>query len=134
MITKLPSCFHTHILDTFNSIFQNQTFPPSWHEFLVFLLPKSTPGKFRPITLASCMLKLMEKLIITRLSWWVEANNILPSTQFGFRKGKSCAFLAILTTEIITGFAKNRSTTCIFLDIKGAFDNVIPSKLIHTLT
>ena len=73
--------------------------------FLVMFDPKSSPGKFRLISLASCMLNLMEKLIHSRLNFFLESYNILSNSQFGFRKGLSCTDnLAILATEIWSSF------------------------------
>lgn len=105
-------------------------YPAAWKQFLVFLLPKPGSNKFRPISLASCLLRLCEKLISLRLNWWLETNHILPKAQFGFRKNEYCADnLSILTSEIYTGFTKKQFTSCVSLDIKGAFDNVDPSVL-----
>lgn len=122
------------VLDTFNRLLQAGLFPESWREFLVFFIPKSIPGKFRPISLASCLLKLFERLIHARLLQWLESNSILAPSQFGFRKSKSCQDnLAILTTKIYNGFAKQQYTSCIFVDVSSAFDNVDPGTLISCL-
>ena len=56
------------LLLIYNQICQSGTFPSSWNNFLILFIPKSTPGKFRPISLASCLFKLMEKLIHNRLN------------------------------------------------------------------
>ncbi|KMQ85763.1 pol-like protein, partial [Lasius niger] len=94
----------------------------------------SVPGKFRPISLISCSLKIMEKLILLRLDWWIEHNHKLPSSQYGFRKFRSCQDnLSILTTEINTSFVRRKVTACLFLDLSNAFDDVIPSILISDL-
>lgn len=94
----------------------------------MFLLPKDQPGKFRPIALASCLLKLCERLITNRLTWWLERGRILPADQYGFRILRSCADnLAIIATEAFTAVAQKQFAPCIFLDVKGAFDNVDPN-------
>ena len=59
---------------------------------------------------------------------------MLPKNQFGFRKNKSCLDnLTILTNDIQKSFFKNESLIALFLDIKGAFDNVIPDLLLADL-
>ena len=64
-------------------------------------------------------------MVHRRLTWWIERYQILPQFQFGFRKRKSCLNnLSILTSTIYSGFLANAFTVVIFLDIKGAFDNV----------
>lgn len=80
------------------------------------------------------MFKLIEKLIYNRLSWYLEHNSILSPTQFGFRKGKSCADnLSLITTEIWKGFVEGEVTAGLFLDLKGAFPSVVPNILMEDL-
>lgn len=133
MISSLP-VEYLQILQIYNEILNKGLFPPSWHHSLVFLISKSTLGKYRPISLTSCLLKVLEKLILIRLNWWIESSGTLPSTQFGFRKKRSCSDnLGILATEIYNGFVSRQQTVCLFLDIREAFDNVIPNILISNL-
>lgn len=134
IILELPTESRLVLLDIFNNILSSGTFPSSWNNFLIFFIPKSAPGKFRPIALASCMLKLMEKLIFNRLSWFLEHHLHLSPSQFGFRKSKSCADnLAIISTEIFTGFTQGEVTAGLFLDLKGAFPSVVPQILTKDL-
>lgn len=46
--------------------------------------------KIRPITLASCALKIMERMVNNRLIWIAEKEKWLDKIQNGFRGGKSC--------------------------------------------
>lgn len=125
IISNLPISILNPLLDTFNNLLAAGEFPDAWREFLVFFIPKSTAGKFRPISLASCLLKLLESLIQTRLIQWLESHTMLSASQFGFRKSKSCLDnLSILTSEIYNVFASQQYTACIFVDVAGAFDNV----------
>ena len=104
----------------------------SGKNFFVFFIPKSVPGKSRPISLASCFLKLMERHF--RMVQWLEKQGLRPAAQFGFRKSRWCCDnLSILTTEIYTGFVENEYTSSTFLDISSAFDNVDPNILAHDL-
>ena len=76
----------------------------------------------------------MEKLIHSRLNFFLKSSNILSNSQFGFRRGRSCADnLAILATEIWSGFVAGEVTAGLFLDLKGAFPSVIPQILIEDL-
>jgi Reverse transcriptase (RNA-dependent DNA polymerase) len=66
------------------------------------------------------------KMLCTRFDFWAEQNLALSPTQFGFRKGKGTRdCLAILTTSINTSFEKKEQTVAAFLDISGAYDNVL---------
>lgn len=75
--------------------------------------------------MAQCALKLVERLVLNRLNWWMESEDLLPISQFGFRKGKSCLDnLAILHTHLHREFEHNKNIATLFLDIQGAYDNV----------
>lgn len=101
-----------------------------WKKFLITLIPKGCSNKFRPISLAPCILKINEKMINTRLHYYVEKNNFIPDTQNGFRKSKSCLHaLAYVITDIYTAMNNNHYVLCILIDIKAAFDNVCPITL-----
>jgi len=85
---------------------------------------------FRPIALSSCVLKLLEKLIKSRLDRVVELDLLLPS-QFGFCKGRSCDdCFALLMLEVYRGFINHNPMGALFLDIKGPYDNVKPNILL----
>ena len=104
--------------------------PDDWYEYVV--VPILKPGKpenihtsYRPIALASCILKTYERLIKNRIEHWMEKNNKFPQSQYGFRKSTSTQeVIGNLITDIQLGFTNNESTTTIFLDIQGAYDNV----------
>lgn len=73
-------------------------------------------------------------MILYHLGWWVESSLALLPFQFGFRKRASCLDnLSILTTEIHHGFITKQATSCLFLDVQGTFDNVVPSILTFQL-
>lgn len=88
----------------------------------------------QPISLAQATLKILEKMLWYRLYWWIEFHHILPNSQFGFRKDKSCADnLAILSANIKRNQLKRRDTAAVFLDIRGAYDNVLCDVLVQKL-
>ncbi|TGZ47961.1 hypothetical protein DBV15_10259, partial [Temnothorax longispinosus] len=133
-IKTLPEKFETHLLDIYNRIISRGTFPSSWTESLVVFIPKPNSNGVRPISLLSCLLKILEKCVYNRLRWHFEANDILSDTQFGFRSYRSCSdSLIILTNAIQLGFINGKFTVCVFLDIAGAFDNVDPFILLEDL-
>lgn len=134
IISKLPEFYLRILLDLYNDIFNTKTFPEIWKSYLIVFIPKGKSDKVRPISLASCVLKLMERMINERLQWWFESDELLAKSQYGFRKGKSCIDnLSILTSDIQQNFYKKDPVTAVFLDIKGAYDNVIPKILINDL-
>ncbi|XP_024884198.1 uncharacterized protein LOC112462567 isoform X5 [Temnothorax curvispinosus] len=89
------------------------------------LLPDSGREKVRPISLSSCVGKLMERLINERLMWWAENEDKFSKSQSGFRRGKSCADnLARITADIRASICSNEYTLAAFLDVSAAYDCV----------
>jgi len=80
-----------HVLLTLlNGIWASSDLPPSWlHSIIVPILkpkkPSHLPSSCRPISLISNVCKLMEKLIVRWLKWYLEYNNKLSCQQSGFR-------------------------------------------------
>lgn len=61
--------------------------------------------------------------------------NRLPSTQFGFRKSKSCMDnISTLYLDILSAFKHNAAMLAVFLDTESAYDNVLSDILIEKLT
>ena len=88
---------------------------------------------YRPISLLSTISKIFERVILNRLISFLEKNNLIIATQFGFRHKHSTIHLMIdLITESYQIDDKLFSTL-IFLDIKKAFDSVCHIKLIKKL-
>ena len=73
-----------------NKIWISRDFPHQWRAATVIPIPK--PNKdhadslsYRPIALNSCPCKVLERMINTRLIWYLEKSGILDRSQCGFR-------------------------------------------------
>ena len=70
--------------------------PKSWRKSNVIFIPKpnkddySDPRSFRPISLMTFFMKVMERLVLWHLNETAFRDNPLNDNQHGFRKGKSC--------------------------------------------
>jgi hypothetical protein len=65
-------------------------------------------------------------MICTRLDYWAEKFEILSPSQFGFRKGRGTRdCLSLLSSDIRISFEQKKKTLAAFLDISGAYDNVL---------
>ena len=92
------------------------------------------PSDYRPISLLPVLSKLMERLVSTRLSFWLETNSLLPQEQAGFRPGQSAEFqLTRVTEDIHRAWRRGEVTVAVFLDVRKAFDTVWRDGLIHKL-
>lgn len=79
----------------------------------------------RPITLLSCVVKILERMINECLIWLAENERWFDHMQNGFRQGRSCVDnLAKLITDIEISIETNENLLVAFLDIKSAYDNV----------
>lgn len=69
-------------------------------------------------------------MIGRRLEWWIDKNEILPKSQFRFRKRLGTQdSLSNFITDLHLSFAKNNCVVTLFRDIKEAYDNVLPETL-----
>ena len=128
MLRHLPENAKVFLLKIINKIWETGIMPGSWKIALVIPIKKPNkdpfqPTSYRPIALTSCVCKIMEKMINTRLVWHLETNNLLSNFQFGFRKNRSTLDpLLRLSNQIQQGFAKQCQTIGVFFDIEKAYD------------
>ena len=130
LLKNLPDSAKKRLLDLFNECVEQNIVPQEWRQVKVIAIrkpgkPASDHNSYRPISMLSCIRKLLEKMILCRLDHWVESNNLLSNTQFGFRRGKGTNdCLALLASELQLTFEQKLEMPSVFLDIKGAFDSV----------
>lgn len=122
-----------------NQLWLNNEIPSNWKEdCLVPILkpekPKSDPNSYRPIALTSCVAKIFEQLLKQRLEFFIEQNGLLPSNQYGFRRGRSSReSICQLHLDIFRSISSNQYLLSVFFDISGAFNNVNLSVLCSEL-
>ena len=100
--------------------------------------PFDSPASFRPISLTSCVSKLFERIILSRLLFFLESSSFLSPRQAGFRPGRSTLDqILYLSQSISDGFNKSRPgsrTILSTIDFSKAFDTVWYPALFHKLT
>jgi len=70
--------------------------------------------------------KILERLILNRVEWFVGVNNLYPPEQTGFRKGHcSLDNVACLENDVSNSFNQRHSTIAILFDWADAYGNVI---------
>ena len=84
---------------------------------------KTNPSSYRPISLFSCVGKLMECVTIRRFTWFPETNNVFSPSQTGYHQHHSTEDqLALLTQDIENSFQEKRKLLVVFFDLSKAFD------------
>ena len=86
---------------------------------------RSKTTSYRPISLTSCVGKLMERLMNSRLVWHLEKRNILIPEQASFRHHRSSGDqVAYIAQHIEDGFQDKRHMLAVWIDMEKAFDKV----------
>lgn len=128
MLKNLTPEMKNTLLNMYNQLWENNTYPDSWKEATVIPILKPNkskllPSSYRPISLTCCMGKILEKMINKRLQTFLDNNNLLVKQQAGYRRMRSTVdHLVLLEHNIQEAFRKREHLVAVFFDIKGAFD------------
>ena len=80
---------------------------------------------YRPVSLTSHIIKIFERVVSKHLVKYLEDNNILPDSQHGFRKGRSCLTQLIEHVDsVLKALNDGSEVDVIYLDYSKAFDKV----------
>ena len=83
------------------------------------------PMNYRPISMTPTLSKLFKKLLFRQLSKYLNNNNVLSQTQFGFRKSRSTKDALLYFTEcLLQNMEANESVFCAAIDLSKAFDSI----------
>ena len=83
------------------------------------------PGNYRPISLLPAISKIFEKVVYKQVYNYMNENNLLYKSQYGFRKRHSTEFAAMEVTDtIFKDLDKKKVPLAIFLDFSKAFDTI----------
>jgi len=78
----------------YNQSLSTAVVPEDWRIVNIFALhkkgPKDLAGNYRPISLTSICSKILEHIVHSNISKFLENNSILTLRQHGFRTGQSC--------------------------------------------
>ena len=78
------------ILQLFNNKWFSENFPKDRSNSIIVRIYKSgklanLSSPYRPISLTSSLCKRMEKIIVRKLNWYLERNDLISEFQSGFR-------------------------------------------------
>ncbi|GBN54971.1 hypothetical protein AVEN_216339-1 [Araneus ventricosus] len=129
------------LLGIFNFSWRKGHLPQEWKKAIIIPIKKPnknscSPGDFRPIALICTTSKIMEKMVLIRLQFFLDKNNLLPEEQFGFRRGHSTIDQILYFAQTIRDDQNLRTihhNVAALLDLMKAFDRVWKQKLIIKL-
>ena len=119
----------------FNKSFQSGHLPCDWKIAYITSIHKkglrNAAGNYRPVSLTSTVVKLMESIIKSSIFNHLISNNLISSSQFGFLPGHSCSTQLLYVMDIITSSLDHGlSVDVIYLDLQKAFDSVPHNRLL----
>jgi len=95
---------------------------------------KESMDNYRPIALLDTFSKILEKIVCSRLSIYLENNNLINPHQYGFRKEHSTLHPMLhFMNHITCALEKKQHTVAIFCDLRKAFDSCDHAILISKL-
>ncbi len=127
------------LLSLFNCSLSTGLVPQAWRNAEIIPILKS--GKppaditsFRPISLTSCVGKLMERVVSERLYHLTEASDLLSPSQAGFRKGRGVEDQLLRLSQALShGFQRKDRSILALLDFSKAYDTVWRQRLLLSL-
>ena len=123
----------------FKKSLENGDIPEIWKEAIITPIykrkgDKSDPSQYRPISLTSQIIKLLERILRVYIIQYMEINNNFPDSQHGFRSGRSTVSQLLQQYDrILEALEKNANIDIIMLDYSKAFNKINHSILLHKL-
>ena len=142
MLKHLTRSGMDFLLHTFNLSWSSHSFLSIWKTSSIIPTHKirkllDSSASFRPISLTSCVSKLFERIILSRLLFFLESNSILSPRLASFRPGRSTLDeILYFSQSILDGFNKPRPgsrTILSTMDFSKAFDSVSHPAFFHKL-
>ena len=112
------------LLQLFNDSWRTGIVPEVWKEATILPIHKKGKDKkkatsYRPISLTSCVGKLMERLINNRLTWHLESKGHINPEQAAFRQNRSTEDqVSYLTQAIGDAFQEKKHTLAVWVDLE----------------
>jgi hypothetical protein len=92
------------------------------------------PRSYRLIALLSTLGKGLERLVARRLAWTAIREKVVHPQHFRALPGRAASDLvAAVVHDIEESWARGKVVSLLTLDIKGAFDAVLPGRMVKRL-
>lgn len=124
----------------YNECWRAGKLPKKWKDARTVLIPK--PGKpphienMRPISLTSCVGKVLEHVLLTRWQSYLEDEGLYPDTMLGFRARLSTQdAMLLIKHEVIDQPTRSMDNRAVLgLDLQSAFDRVRHSAILEQVS
>jgi ribonuclease HI len=130
----------TDLLCIFNASLHSGEIPQMWRNAVIVPVlkagkPPSQRASFRPISLTSCVMKVMERMLSDRLYDLAETNHWFSDQQAGFRKARGVEDQILrITQRISDGFQLEEKSILVLLDFSKAYDTIWRQRLLLSLS
>ena len=138
VLSELSNEICTPLFIIFKQSITQGLVPRQWKDAVVVPLhkkgSKASTENYRPISLTSICCKLLESIIKDNLMEFMNDNNLISPSQFGFVPKKSClSNLLTMLDKWTQSLDDGYNVDAIYLDLAKAFDSVPHQKLLHKL-
>ena len=105
------------------------SFPACWRQPDVTQIPKGPPSSsvanYRPISIASVLSKVFERLVSVCFGWFMERSGVLPTTLFAYRKGLvTCDALLCVSHTLQSALESGQEARIVQINFSATFDRV----------
>ncbi|KAF2346678.1 Reverse transcriptase domain [Trinorchestia longiramus] len=139
-LKHIPDNYKTWLLQLYNKSLQSGMLPTVRQPAIIIPLPKPNKplisvNSYRPISLLSCVQKLIERLIVSRLIFFLEQKGVFRKSQGGYRRRLSAIDQVTKLEAAIRSTLVHKSIMlCLFVDFSSAFDTVWPMGVLYKLS
>jgi hypothetical protein len=130
-IKNLPPVYRDYLKSIYDASFHLGVFPNAWKLARVTMLFKgggkdpTSPSSYRPISLLSCLGKVLEMLFRPRFLKALDSRGLRNPYQAGFAQGRSTEEQILRFTErAFSAFKRQEASLVVLLDFAGAFDRI----------
>lgn len=140
LLKKAAPILAPFLVNVFNKSLSDGMLPQSFKaSYITPILKKpnldgSDTSSYRPISNLSVISKLLEKLVLARITKHLQDNNLFPTYQSAYRKFHSTETAVLRVFSDVLGAADNgKLTLLVLLDLSAAFDTVDHQILLQRL-